>query len=72
MTPAEWDAHKAKWCASCRYLTQGARVCPFVAKLNVAPDDEWTCRAFERLGRCSQWMKEPEVKARKGRRKWSR
>ena len=44
MTPSEWDAHKAKYCAKCEYSSKGVKVCTILSLMDVNPDN-YTCQS---------------------------
>ena len=65
MTPSEWDAHKAKYCAKCEYSSKGVKVCTILSLVDVNPDN-YTCGAFfVRYGRCSQFRQKIQSQRRR-------
>ena len=62
MTPSEWDAHKAKYCAKCVHNRRGSKACTVIVVMEKNPKDKAAAHIFARLGMCSQHQQKPPKK----------
>lgn len=63
MTPAEFQAHERHFCDECRHDGRGSKACPARKIMKGHPDDA-ACGHMFRKGRCCQFERRPERRAK--------